>query len=236
MRMNTRLIVTRSDDRVKNIASLTHPIIKSYADYCGADFKIISGPPDEPHPKYHYRLFKLYDLFDEYERILHLDTDILIRNCCPNLFDIVPYDKIGTILEDKGSRKENRRSTIRQIQEEREDIGWEKNYTNCGCILFSKNHRELFNPKLHKYPLWEKNGTAEAEMGYRIHMLGFDIHELDYKFNHLSMFSEEWHNHANRFNSYIIHYAGGGFYRFMSQYEQIKQDLALLVRFYEISS
>ena len=31
-----------------------------------------------------------------------------------------------------------------------------------------------------------------------IHKLGYDIHELEYKWNHMTMFSEDWNNNANK--------------------------------------
>jgi lipopolysaccharide biosynthesis glycosyltransferase len=232
--MEKRLVVTRADNRVKKITELTHPVLRNYAKKCNADFNVTTGPSDEPHPKYHYRSHKIYPMFDDYDRILHIDSDILVKDNCPNLFDMVPSDKVGVLFEDIGSRQENRRQRMKHIQAEREDIGWNKGYTNSGVLMLSNMHREIFNPDLHEYPLWEKDGTAELENGYRLKMLGFEVYELDYTFNHMSMFSEAWNNYASRFESYIIHYAGGGFYRFMPQWKQIKQDLVILTKYGDI--
>jgi lipopolysaccharide biosynthesis glycosyltransferase len=39
--------------------------------------------------------------FDTYDRILFLDADILVRDDCPNLFDLVDVDRVAAY--DEGS-------------------------------------------------------------------------------------------------------------------------------------
>jgi len=60
---------------------------------------------------------QIYDLFDKYNRILRLDYDMLITPNCPNLFDIVPENKIGCVFEDVGGAKLSRVKMIINIQE-----------------------------------------------------------------------------------------------------------------------
>lgn len=225
--MEKRLIVTRADERVSELTELTHPILKNYAKKCNADFMILSG--NETPPMHHYRILKFYDLLDKYDRVMHLDSDIIIRDDCPNLFEVVPVDKIGSLLEDKGSRKDHRRMLIKAVQDDREDVGWTEGYINTGVFIVSKCHKEIFS-NVDVNNLWMDFGQDDVELGYQIHKLGFEIYELPFQLNHMSMFSEKWHNKASRFDSYIIHYAGNGFFPFMKQAEQIRQDLALMKR------
>ena len=102
-----RLIITRADDNIKAMTDITLPIMREYAKKCDADFKIISG--DAPFLSGdnlpHYRILEVADLLDEYDRVLCLDADMIINKDCPNIFEVVPEDKIGTIFEDVGSRK-----------------------------------------------------------------------------------------------------------------------------------
>ena len=37
-----------------------------------------------------------------------------------------------------------------------------------------------------------------------------EVKQLDYRWNHMTMFSEPWNDNADRFESFIIHYAGRG--------------------------
>jgi len=223
--MEKRLIVTRADDRVPYI-KYTHPIIKNYAKKCNADFMILDG--NEEPPMHHFRILKFYDLLEKYDRVMHLDSDIIIKDNCPNIFEVVPREKVGTIYEDRGSRKTHRRMLIEDIQKEREDVEWKEGYINTGVFVVSKEHREIFNLDMNN--VWLDFGQDDVELGYQIHKFGFEIHELSFQFNHMSMFSEPWNNKESRFGSYILHYAGNGFFPFLTQTEQIKQDLTLMKR------
>lgn len=221
------LIASRSDDSQKEITDITFPIIKRYASACDAEFITIVDPRDLHH---HYRIMQFYELFEHYDRILSLDSDILILKGAPNIFDVVPEDKIGTIFEDVGSRKEDRRERIRMIQEEFGDVDWKSGYINTGVAVFSKCHREIFAPSK---KLWLNLGYDDVYLGWKIGDILRDrgqIHELSYKFNHMSLFSEN--GNVSRFDSYIIHYAGqGGFLSCRSRLECITEDKLVLEKY-----
>ena len=203
-------IITRADETVKEWAELTHPLFQQYAKKCRADFIVLSSPApfldldNQPH----YRLLEVYRLLETYDRILHLDTDMIINKGCPNIFDLVPENMVGSIYEDVGTRATDRQQRIGFIQSLWGDVGWKTGYTNAGTFLMSREHKNIFLPHENKY--WVGTGTADLHMSYNIHKYGFKVFELDYKWNHMTMFSEEWNDNADRFDSHIIHYAGRG--------------------------
>lgn len=215
-----RAVVTRAKDDY-DLARLTHPILDSYAERCGADFIVINEEIIRGGD-YSYEIYQCYELFERYDRILSLDSDLLIAPGCPDLFAVVPADCIGTVFEDKFSRAPDRLSRIRRVQEKFGDVGWRSGYINTGAFICSKVHREIFaKPQ----SWWLDYGFDDVMLGYRIRQLGFKIYELSYRFNHMSLFSEVGRNH---FTSYIIHYAGRGFSGKKSRFEQIKDDWSLL--------
>ena len=74
--------------------------------------------------------------------------------------------------------------------------------------MTSKEHRDIYQKINERYFVdW---GTDDIHIGYLINKLGYKVKELPYQFNHMTMFSEEWNDNPNRFNSHIIHYAGRG--------------------------
>jgi len=221
-------IVTRADENIKDITDITHPIIKKYADFCNAEFITnVTTTYELPHP--HYRILGLQALLEEYDRILLIDSDIFITRECPNIFDIVPTTHVGTIFEDKGSRQDHRRSLIKAVQDKREDVGWREGYINTGVFVISKEHKIIFD-EIDIDSLWLDFGFDDVELGYQINKLNIPIHELSFKFNHMSMFSEEVLGNNSRFDSYCIHFAGNGHIPFLPKYEQIKRDFILLKR------
>lgn len=199
-------IVTRSDGNIKEMSDRTHPTLKNYAKKCGADFIVL----DHEAPYFHYRILKLYDLFEKYDRIISMDSDVLIFPDCPNLFEIVPEDKIGTVLEDKGTRERDRRARIEMVNEKFGNVGWREGYINTGVAVFSKCHRDIFKTR----DLYMNLGYDDVYLGYWIHKLGYKIHELPYQLNHMRCFSEDWNGNPSKYKSFIIHYAGGENWKF----------------------
>ncbi len=230
------LITTRSDKTVTDWEELTHPILKNYAEKVGADFLVLNEEYDAKDATggigngvYQFRIFEHYKLHDKYDRILSLDNDIMIHPNCPNIFDCVPYDQIGTIYEDVGSRKQWRQNCMIDAQNQFGFIGWQDGYINTGVFLTSKCHKDIFQKINGKYFVdW---GTDDVHIGYLINKYGYKVKRLPYQWNHMTMFSEPWNQSADRFQSNIIHYAGNGVFEKNSvsdKLEQAKKDFEVL--------
>lgn len=227
------LIATRCDKKIRTISDLTHPLIKEYAEKCGADFlELTEEPPiwtNENPPRPHYRIMEFYNLFEKYDRIASIDTDLLINKNCPNIFETVDNDCIGSIYEDVGDSASHRRGQIKKVQEQFGNVGWETGYINTGFTVFSKCHRDIFQPIDGKY--FMDFGYDDVHLAYQAHRFGFKFQELDFKWNHMTMFSRPWNNYSDRFKSYIIHYAGEGVFdkpEVKNRFEQIKNDLKVI--------
>lgn len=203
------LVATCADNNViKEYARYTLQIQDDWAKKWKADYLILNDPAYSRRAMWNYRTLIFYELFKKYDRILYIDADIIINKDCPNLFEKVPYDTIGVVTEDKGSRKNDRRRRIKRVNAHFGDIGWKKDYFNMGFYIVSKPHRDIFQRLDGK--LWENRGWDASFYTYQIMRLGYKWTDLGYKWNHMSMFSEEWNGSPSRFDSHIIHYAGAG--------------------------
>lgn len=224
--MSKLLITTRADEGVRHFSGISHPIFKEYANRVGADFQVLShlSSCTVGDGKWHFRILKHYDLFEEYDRILHLDTDMLLKPDCPNLFEVVPEDTIGTIYEDVGSRQSHRRNLMTKAQYKFGNVGWFRGYINTGTFMTSKIHKDIFQLIDNQY--WTGFGFDDVHLGYLIKKYGFKVTELPYQYNHMAMYSEPWNNNADRFQSHILHYAGRGVFDHgvSNKIEQMKLD------------
>lgn len=209
------LVATVADDNVAEITEITRPIVLDFVHRWGADFvqldhEVQIGPTHEgdfvEEARYHYRIFQLGTLLEDYDRIVHLDADVLLLPTCPNLFEVVPEDCVGSVFEDQGSRKRHRQLVMRMVQDYWGELGWRSGFINTGVFVVSRTHRDLFRDIRGEH--WTGLGTAHTHVGYRIHQLDLLVHELPFQFNHMGMFSEPWNGYANKFESYVIHYAG----------------------------
>ena len=206
-----KLLMATCADESQVHAKYTLPIHRMYADKWGADFKVLD---DQYYNKlgfamWNYRTIVFHELLEDYERIFYLDSDIVINKTCPNIFDFVPYDTVGLVLEDKGSRLKNRRGRIAQIKAAfGGNEHWTEGFPNGGLYIVSSIHRDIFT-KINGQ-LWNGPGYDGNHYMYQIIKQGHKYIDLGYKWNHMSMFSEAWNESLSRFDSYILHYAGGG--------------------------
>ena len=219
-----RLIITRADDAIKQMTDISHPVIKKSASKWEADFLPLDHVAEcDGNGRFHFRIMMCYDLYENYDQILSLDSDVLLSPNCPNLFEIIPFDSVGTVYEDKGSRATDRRARMAKAQVKYGDVGWRKGYINTGVFLTSKVHRDIFTKINDEY--YNDRGYDDVHLGYQINKMGFKVHEWDYKFNHMTMFSEGWNGSPSRFDSHIIHYAGVGvFEKGQNRISQMKRD------------
>lgn len=184
------------------IASLTHDSIRAYAKKIGAEFVVldkqlvsVSSP--------HYEKFQIYDLLNKYERIAFIDTDVVIRPDCPNLFDVVSPKKFGAF--DEGAimeRKESMRQCCRDYGEEDAFKDWNGKYYNTGIMVISRIHKDIFEKP--EKEVW--NYYEQSYLNLKFLKLKTKMHDLDYKFNRMHALDKVTGEH--RLKSYIVHYAG----------------------------
>lgn len=196
------LVLTISvGDAYQKMAEITHPSIKKYAEKIGADFlnlsekKIAQTTP-------HWEKFQIFDLLSKYNRILYLDTDLIVREDCPNLFDEVDESKLGMFNEAPFTdrSKELLIDVCRQYNVKLDS--WNGKYFNSGVMVISKRHKNLFRkPQKEVFNFYE-----QSYLNMMIAKQDIYMHELDYKFNRMTCMDRV--TGEERHGSYIIHYAG----------------------------
>ena len=202
-----KAIVTLSKD-FDEVSSLTHPTIQAYADKIGAEFIVIDKVKISKK-FFHYEKFQIYDLLTRYKRILYLDSDILVRPDCPDLFEIVPEHKIGLFNEGRFmDMTEVMRDTCMKYKTSVPK--WERQYYNAGVMVISRLHRGIFKKPEGEYDVWGAPvGVYHYEQPYlnlKIISESYVVQELTHKFNRLSILDS--HTGENHLSSYIVHYAG----------------------------
>jgi hypothetical protein len=199
--MRKLILTISSGEFYQKMTLLTHPLIKSYANKIGAEFICINEKTISK-TTIHWEKFQIYDLLDKYNRIIYLDTDLIIRNDCPDLFTEVPEDKLGMFDEAKFTDR-SKELMIDICNKYNEKLPtWNGKYFNSGVMVVSETHKKLFKkPDKEEFSFYE-----QSYLNMMIAKLNIEMYELHYKFNRMpcldSFTGEERHN------SYIIHYAG----------------------------
>lgn len=199
---NRNLLLTISiGDFYERLSDLTHPTFINYAQKINADFLCIDGKKvSQTTP--HWEKFQIYDLLKQYDRILYVDTDIIIREDTPNLFDEVPYFELG--IFDEAPYTENRHISFQQACHSYGILpeNWDGKYYNTGVMVISRPHKDLF-----KKPEKEiMNFFEQTYLNVQIATTKTPIYSLKYCFNRMSCMDP--YIGENRHASFLIHYAG----------------------------
>lgn len=186
---------------MRNIPTVTRPIYK--APYSK---EIIRTEEETLYPSAHWLKLTLGQwLHKKYRRVIYLDADLIIRPDCPNLFEIVPEQKLGIFNEGKFAP---RAIALHDARIKMGPLpGWDgTTYYNTGVMVLSRYHRHVFNnPEGPIQPLRFPFGE-QTYLNHRIISRQVPIHELTYQFNRMGILNK-WTG-TSRLDAYIVHYAG----------------------------
>ena len=211
--MKEAIVTAAIGEKYQQIKELTHSSISFYAEKIEADFIVLDNE-NKQNP--HWNKFKLYKLLQKYDRILWLDSDLIIREDCPDLFSIIPYDKIGLFEEGRFvSREEYIKGGMGAYNF---NFEWNGKYYNTGVMLISKYHAQLFAPiddKIIDSNQFVSKGMIYSFLGEQTFLnlrllsndiLSKNVFDLNHKFNRMTLMDAV--TGEPRQAAYVIHYAG----------------------------
>jgi len=203
----------------------THGPMKLYAKKVNADFihikerKINYNKTKNINPIL-FEKYQLYDILCNYDRALYVDSDVLITLNAPNIFDYVPFDKIGGVFEDFGMDMIDRRKYIKAVQEKLGDLNWTEGFMNTGVFVVSNIHKDAFK-LIWKYGCLDLK-YEQTNTNWYFRKMGYEIINIDYRFNYMGIMRVYYGTDPRE--AYFIHYAGGGIYNWIPRLEQVKLD------------
>jgi hypothetical protein len=161
----------------QQMSGITHQSIARYSDKIGAEFKVIT---EQTHSTPHWEKFQIHSLLEEYDRILYLDTDVLISRSCPDLFEVVPRPIMGAFNEGQYFTRKHR------------------DYYNTGVMVIPSTYKDIFaQPQIEQGDI---NTFFEQDfINDRINASGLAVYNLSHKFNKMDFIQAP---------GYIIHKAG----------------------------
>jgi lipopolysaccharide biosynthesis glycosyltransferase len=151
-----------------------------------------------------FKKLNIVELLEKYERVLFIDCDILIQDNSPDIFDLVPKEKVG--MYNESTLFENYREDFMSMWCERfgyDYSKWNGQYYNSGVTLFSRGHELLFSPPkfLYKDMFYDQTHLNANIMNFNIPM-----YDLPHSFNR--MFFVDSLVPDSRYEAFFIHYAG----------------------------
>lgn len=210
--MSKNAIVTLAiGDAIKDISRISLPILKRYAKQIDAELVVITEPSEYSKSSglLYWERFYIKELFDQYDRIACLDLDMIVRDNCPSVFDVVPQDCVGMYDEGHFKIDQDRQGLVMKVSKH---FGIDlQNYSgiygNFGIIVTSREHKEIFTmpnnpPKDRSLDIF----LEQTWINIMIEKHQFKRFNLDARFNRMRML--DIIGGISRDESYIIHYAG----------------------------
>ena len=203
--MKEKVIVTSViGEKYEAIWKLTGPTVEAYADRIGADLIVIK---ENPHGSTaHWVKFSLYEILHKmYRRASWIDADIIIRKDAPDIFDLVPEDRLGIFNEGRFAPRSIAVHEAMQVYKV-ELPDWDRiSYFNTGVMVISQDQRHLFNQPegivRQKY-----NFGEQTYLNLRIQQRKVPVFELSHHFNRMSILDSI--TGISRLSSWFVHYAG----------------------------
>lgn len=204
--MNTKTLITiASGPSYQAIARITHPTHRAYAKRINADHIVISKSTYQ-NPS--FQKLHLLSYLDHYNRIMFLDTDIIINENCPDIFKLVPEQEIG-IYDEGLLANEQERKTHTAVLEKAAQLYSETlpergaHFYNSGVWIASRCHRHIFDKPFQEIHI---EYADQPLFNLRILNSNFRIFDIGYKFNRMPYVNNRVPE--PRHECHIIHYAG----------------------------
>lgn len=139
--MNRAVVTISCGSFYERVAQLTHPIIDAYAKKLNADF--IVWRDHQGHALPHYKKLDLGQLLETYDRVLYIDTDVLIRDDAPDIFAITPDEQLGLFDEGKYFRDRTIQAIRVMDMFGYDPLLWDGKYYNTGVMVLSHPSQHL---------------------------------------------------------------------------------------------
>lgn len=203
-------------DYWREVAAISLPLLERYASRVGADVRRATALPFEFPPWSPttacclYRLDLMRQAFLDYDRVLWLDADVLVRPDSPDLFALVPpthwagYDELPAAWAIGWEAHVH--SVHRHMVEVCREDGLEipdsgGRYFNGGVQLASRAHRHLYAPAVNPS---DHAWGEQSRVNVRLFLARVPVYHLPAAFNAMPWASTRawWPN------AWMIHYAG----------------------------
>lgn len=188
-------------DKSRRYSEVTFPLIQKYAQKCNADFLALYTE-NKAYDQLGYQKWDYLGLLDRYERILHIDADMVVRSTTPSIFDLVMPGYFAGVNEWPYQNLAQEYLPIDRYQDMLKIGPVDPSfYINVGLYLFDASHKNIFSPPIKNNPCYFKE---QAQINYNLQ--GKRVTLLSPNFNYMSLMEKAG---LKKDDAHIIHYAGG---------------------------
>jgi lipopolysaccharide biosynthesis glycosyltransferase len=224
MKKNVILNITIGEHR-NYVESLK--TIKKYSEKCEADHFVLENKVINQYSIYFEKFF-FVNLLERYERVLYIDTDVLITPDAKNIFEeYSDINKFYAYHENDYDPIMDRDYCINPLLNDCPNWPLGKNgklqYFNAGVFLVSNKQKQVFTNFLNVPNLPTiLNFGDQTYLNYLIAKHNVLFESINYSYNRMNLGKKD--ESGERFKSNFIHYAGIDTYGSGNKLNTIKSD------------
>lgn len=154
--------------------------MEHYAEQCQAQLLVVDNQPYSPR-RARIERYRVGHLLEEYERVLYLDDTCFISPRCPDVFELVPPDQLGAVIEPLEFYPGHLEYINKILKDYNINVEMDKNtyaYFNAGLMLASRGHEKMF-----QYPE-DLNGRVQNYFNAMRFKYNIPLFDLGLPFNY----------------------------------------------------
>lgn len=213
------LVITYCKSETKNFNN-----IQDYATKINADFILLSG---RKQGSLFLEKFRVKRFVERYKRSIYIDCNCIVKEDCPDLFDIVPENKAGifdySVLVDKTGPEylQYNKKRLRMLKSDAfsrfpvlsqsitDPLEFESkqmdSWFDTGLIICDNNHANIWNPIT--FPFSQLDHDTSTWMEISIYREGIEVFSLPVKYNYPILFNQKGNYYSNH-DTKIFRYEG----------------------------
>ena len=226
-----------------DLFKINKPTLEAYSRRIGADLIVCNNIDYDDEFKatntyrnniicYVAKAFEVFKLLHKYDRVLLLDDSCFIKDNCPDLFKIVPYDSVGGFVEPDYAKAINQVNLNKLLVNHSIKNVNVKKYVNSGIMVFSKCHQYLLSKErilenLHCFSNFYPHQTYLIKM-----FMDYDVNVFDIgnKFNFMPAYEVGFYDVKNsaftkEFNREQMEKLNHGFILHFTSFNKFRVDL-----------
>lgn len=199
--MRTAIVSASFGAEYGRLTEVTFPTIRAYAERIGACFIPITERILPAYVSPVWEKLQIRNVLRDFERVLWVDGDAIVRVDAPDLFGIVPPSIFGAYNEAATKVLDYARILRRYCEDAGiEQVPFRGQYFNAGIMVVGRVHAPLFDDP--PYFGGEEVFYDQTCLNARIALGNYPCQDITRKFNHMFL------SPGHRLDSYVVHYAG----------------------------
>ena len=178
---------------------LSGPLVRAYANKIGADLIVVEGDLAQ-HDMPLAKLVAL-DRLESPGRVLMIDTDVMINESCPDIFEITPADAVGLFIESLYCDRLVDLDRIKQNYQLSKTVNY---YCNTGVIVIPEHFVSRFSLSCAQQTIYLGPVNEQDYINFLMAQLDIPLFNISILYNAIPLINPDWLSKAN-----IIHFAGG---------------------------